>query len=63
MQLGLALLEKLGLFAHKSAHVDPHFDLRLQRIGAREMLRERQAGAIPVTGENSLRNPPEHRAV
>lgn len=59
MQLGLALLQKLGLFAHKSAQVDPQFDLRLQRIGAREMLRAAQTG--PIKG--ALRNLPEHRAV
>lgn len=32
----LALLRRLGLFAHKSAHVDPRFDQRLARICTRE---------------------------
>ncbi len=59
MQIGLALLQKFGLFAHKAAQVDPQFDLRLQRIGAREMLRSAQIG--PISGV--LRNQPAHRAV
>jgi hypothetical protein len=54
MQIGLALLQKFGLFAHKAAQVDPQFDLRLQRIGAREMLRAAQIG--PISGV--LRNQP-----
>lgn len=59
MQLGLALLQKLGLLSHKSAQIDPQFDLRLQRIGAREQLR--QAQTTPIRG--AVRNPLEHRAV
>jgi len=59
MQYGLALLKKLGLLAHKSAQVDPQFDLRLQRIGAREQLRQVQTA--PIRG--AIRNPPGHRAV
>lgn len=59
MQLALTLMEKIGLFAHKANHVDPQFDLRLQRIGARELLRESQSG--PLSG--ALRNQPAHRAV
>lgn len=59
MQFGLALLQKIGLLAHKSAQVDPQFDLRLQRIGAREQLRAAQTG--PISG--MVRNPPAHRAV
>ena len=35
----LALLRRLGLFAHKSAHVDPRFDQRLARICTRETYR------------------------
>lgn len=60
MQLGLALLEKLGLLAHKAGQVDPQFDQRLQRIGAREMARDAQIGlrAVPA-----FRNQPEPRAV
>lgn len=60
MQFGLALLEKLGLLAHKKDHVDPQFDQRLQRIGAREMAREAQIG---LRVNASVRNRPEHRAV
>lgn len=59
MQFGLALLKKIGLLSHKSAQVDPQFDLRLQRLGAREQLR--QAQTAPISG--AVRNPPEHRAV
>jgi hypothetical protein len=59
MQYGLALLQKIGLLAHKSAQIDPQFDLRLQRIGAREMLR--QAQTAPIRGD--VRNPPERRAI
>lgn len=60
MQYGLALLEKLGLLAHKTAQVDPQFDQRLQRIGAREMAREAQIGLRVVP---PVRNQPAHRAV
>ena len=57
MQYGLALLRKL--FAHRQGQIDPQFDLRLQRIGAREQLR--QAQTSPLRG--SLKNPPARRAV
>lgn len=60
MQLGLALLEKIGLFAHKAQHVDPQFDQRLQRIGAREMAREAKTGQLSAA---AVRNPPAHRAI
>lgn len=59
MQYGLALLRKLSLFAHRQAQIDPQFDLRLQRIGAREQLRQSQAA--PIRG--SVKNPPARRAV
>ncbi len=59
MQYGLALLQKLGLLAHKQAQIDPQFDLRLQRIGAREQLR--QAQTAPIRGD--VRNQPSPRAV
>lgn len=42
MKLGLALLQRFGLFAHKSAHVDPRYDQRLSRLGARETCRKAQ---------------------
>lgn len=61
MQYGLALLEKLGLLAHKAQQVDPQFDQRLQRIGAREMARDAQLGLRSVP--SSVRNQPAHRAV
>lgn len=60
MQYGLALLEKLGLFAHKADHVDPQFDQRLQRIGAREMAREAKTGPLSAS---AVRNRPARRAV
>ena len=59
MQYGLTLLQKLGLLAHKNAQIDPQFDLRLQRIGAREQLR--QAQTTPIRGD--VRNPPARPAV
>lgn len=61
MQYGLALLQKLGLLAHKSAQIDPRYDLRLQRIGAREQLR--QAQATPMRGAIDIRNQRGPRAV
>lgn len=63
MEYGMKLLAKIGLFAHKANHVDPQFDMRLQRIGAREQLRTAQSG--PISGALSLgsKNPHEHRAV
>jgi hypothetical protein len=39
MKFALALLRRFGLFAHKSAHVDPRFDQRLARICTRESVR------------------------
>jgi hypothetical protein len=39
MKYGLALIARLRLFPHKVGHVDPRFDQRLQRIGARESRR------------------------
>lgn len=59
MQYGLDLLKKLGLLAHKNAQADPIFDLRLQRMGAREQLRQAQVAQAKQT----VRNPPEPRAV
>ncbi len=59
MRFGLALLRKLGLFAHKQAQIDPKFDQRLQRIGAREQLRPAQTA--PIRGD--VRNQPGRRAV
>ncbi|MEN9408465.1 MAG: hypothetical protein RL216_439 [Pseudomonadota bacterium] len=59
MHYGLALLRKLGLFAHKQAQIDPKFDLRLQKIGAREQLRPAQT--TPIRGD--VRNQPARRAV
>ena len=47
MRYGYALLARFGLFARKSEGPDA-FDLRLQRIGARE--RYRQARAILFKG-------------
>lgn len=65
MNYGRALLERLGLFAHKAAHVDPQFDLRLQRIGAREQAREAQTGPASGTAaaQSAVRNPHARRAV
>ena len=59
MQYGLALLQKIGLLAHKQAQIDPQFDLRLQRIGAREQLRQSQTSAI----RGAIKNQPAPRAV
>lgn len=59
MQYGLALLQKIGLFAHKQAQIDPRFDLRLQRIGAREQLRQAQTTAL----RGAVKNQPAPRAV
>lgn len=59
MQYGLALLRKIGLFAHKQALIDPRFDLRLQRIGAREQLRQAQTSAL----RGAIKNQPAPRAV
>lgn len=63
MQFGLNLLEKIGLLPHKAGQVDPAYDQRLQRIGARETLRVPQTG--PFTGQtpDALRNRPGHPAV
>jgi hypothetical protein len=55
MKYGLALINRLRLFPHKAGHVDPRFDQRLQRIGAREMRRPTKAGLF--------RNPRERLAV
>ncbi|NBE07610.1 hypothetical protein [Paragemmobacter ruber] len=62
MQFGLTLLEKIGLLPHKAGQIDPTYDQRLQRIGARETLRVPQTG--PFTGQtfDTLRNRPEHPA-
>jgi len=57
MQYGLELLKELGLLAHKNAQADPIFDQRVQRMGAREQMRQTQQGR-PV-----LRNPHGPRAV
>lgn len=46
MKLGLALLQRLGLFAHKSAHADARYDQRLSRLGAREHCRKTQGGVF-----------------
>jgi len=59
MQYGLALLQKIGLLAHKQVQIDPEFDRRLQRIGAREQLRQSQASAI----RGAIKNQPAPRAV
>lgn len=63
MQFGLAILARIGLLAQKSAQVDPQFDLRLQRLGAREQLRVAQTGPIKGAARTAVRNPPEPRAV
>lgn len=59
MQYGLALLQKIGLLAHKRVQIDPQFDLRLQRIGAREQLRQAQTSAL----RGAVKNQPAPRAV
>jgi hypothetical protein len=67
MQFGLNLLEKIGLLPHKAGQIDPAYDQRLQRIGARETLRVPQTGPFngPFTGHmhEPLRNRSEHPAV
>lgn len=63
MEYGMKLLAKIGIFAHKADHVDPRFDMRLQRIGAREQLRAAQSGPISGALQGGSRNPHEHRAV
>lgn len=63
MEYGMKLLAKIGLFAHKANHVDPQFDMRLQRIGARELLRAAQSGPISGALPEGSRSPHEHRAV
>ena len=62
MELGMKLLAKIGLFAHKADHVDPQYDMRLQRIGARELLRAAQSGPISGVLPDGVKNPHEHRA-
>ena len=59
MQFGLALLQKIGLLAHKHVQIDPQFDQRLQRIGAREQLRQAQTSAL----RGAVKNRPAPRAV
>lgn len=63
MEYGMKLLAKIGLFAHKADHVDPQFDIRLQRIGAREQLRTAQSGPISGMLPDGSRDPREPRAV
>ena len=63
MQFGLSLLEKIGLLSHKAGQIDPEYDQRLQRIGARETLRATQTGPFTGQAQDALRNPPEHPAV
>ena len=44
MKLGLALLARFTQFRHRREQLDPRFDQRLQRLGAREGLRAVQSG-------------------
>ncbi len=62
MEFGLSLLEKFGLLPHKAGQIDPEFDQRLQRIGARETLRATQTGPFTGHGHDVIRNRPEHPA-
>lgn len=63
MEFGLSLLEKFGLLPHKAGQIDPEYDQRLQRIGARETLRATQTGPFTGHAADQVRNPPEHPAV
>ncbi|MEY4871570.1 MAG: hypothetical protein RLZZ563_900 [Pseudomonadota bacterium] len=63
MEYGMKILAKIGLFAHKADHVDPQFDMRLQRIGAREQLRAAQSGPISGALAGGLKSPHEPRAI
>lgn len=63
MQFGLNLLEKFGLLPHKAGQIDPAFDQRLQRIGARETLRATQTGPFTGHSQDAVRNRPGHPAV
>ncbi len=63
MAFALNLLERIGLFSHKAGQIDPEFDQRLQRIGARETLRATQTGPFTGHTQDEVRNRPEHPAV
>lgn len=61
MTLDFGRLAKLALFRHKREQIDPHFDLRLQRLGTREGLRPVQTGPFQSAPfrSNLFRSRPE----